>query len=753
MGRAVLPLAPHARPAGVRDHERGQPRHTRAQRPRLPKVRLPQGGPPPLQGAGGRGESRHEANALGGCPAYRHLGLEMLSEKSSGRLVRNILGGLKLDPDLEKVIVAKTSGNPFFVEEMVRELLDRKALIREDDRYISRQPIDHLDIPGTVQGVLAARMDRLSEDLKGTMQVASVIGRDFAYKILRSIMELGDELRAHLTNLVGIEVLYEKALYPELEYIFKHALTQEVAYESLLKQRRREIHGRIAQAIEELYTDRLEQHYELLAHHWELSDSPDRSIDYLVLAGEKSNKSLSAHSALDFFSRALNQIERSDEAPDPNLMLRIREGRAGPLHTMGKIEESFQDFKEAIRLAREVGDQQGALRCLTGISLLIYNTKLKDEAPYFAEQGLELARVLEDRGAEARLMAGDAYWHHVWQGSSEYKTLYHALSIAKESGQPATLLQIRLILAHLERWRGNTQRALEQLEGTVEMVQSVFNIYLASMGSFLRGMALTDVGRYNEAIRFLSQWIDIMEQNSIYLNLGRCYNCMGWVYAELYDLEKAFRLNNKALENVVTLRKSPAILYSALEMQSMAEVNLMENKFEMGKVDEAMEHIIRFEEVSANLDYDFMRHRWLTRMKDLKGNILLSQGNLDGAAELAKQCLKAAKKRGMKKYIGRAERLFGKILTEKGAYDQAEDRLKSALARLTEVGNPKQLWIIHTALARLYAKMKRPDLEREHWKAAASIVESTADGLKEERLRRTFMNAAPVREIVEHTNR
>ena len=686
-------------------------------------------------------------------PHYRHLGLEMLSEKSSGRLVRNILGGLKLDPDLEKVIVAKTSGNPFFVEEMVRELLDRRALIREDDRYISRQPIDHLDIPGTVQGVLAARMDRLSEDLKGTMQVASVIGRDFAYKILRSIMELGDELRAHLTNLVGIEVLYEKALYPELEYIFKHALTQEVAYESLLKQRRREIHGRIAQAIEELYTDRLEQHYELLAHHWELSDSPDQSIDYLVLAGEKSNKSLSARSAVDFLTRALNQIEKSDRASDLNLMLRIREGRAGPLHTMGKIEESFQDFKEAIRLAREVGDQQGALRCLTGISSLIYNTKLKDEAPYFAEQGLELARMLEDRGAEALGMAGYAYSRYVWEGSSDYEIFYQALSIAEESGQPSPLLQIRLILVLMERWRGNGKRALEHSEGMVEMLQSVFNIYLAVNGAFVRAMALTDVGRYNEAIQLLSQWIDIMEQNSIYLSLGRCYNCLGWVYAELYDLEKAFRLNNKALENVGTLRKSPAILFLALEMQAQTEVNLMENKFEMGKVDEAWKHMTRFEEVSANPDYDLLRHRWSTRMKDLKGSILLSQGKLDSAAELAKQCLKAAKQLGMKKYIGRAERLFGEVLTERGAYDQAEDRLKSALARLTEVGNPKQIWITHTALARLYAKMKRPDLEREHWKAAASIVESTADGLKEERLRRTFMNAAPIREIVEHANR
>ncbi|MCK5202606.1 MAG: AAA family ATPase, partial [Desulfobacterales bacterium] len=158
---------------------------------------------------------------------YRQLGLETLSAGSSVKLVRNILGDLELDPNLEEKIVVKTGGNPFFVEEMVRELLERGDVVQEGDRYVSRQPIDQLDIPSSVQGVLAARMDRLSEDLKRTMQVASVIGRDFAYKILRSIMELGDELRTHLTNLVGIEVLYEKALYPELEYIFKHALTQE----------------------------------------------------------------------------------------------------------------------------------------------------------------------------------------------------------------------------------------------------------------------------------------------------------------------------------------------------------------------------------------------------------------------------------------------------------------------------------------------------------------------------------------------
>jgi tetratricopeptide (TPR) repeat protein len=485
--------------------------------------------------------------------------------------------------------VEKTAGNPFFIEEVLRELLDRGDLVKTDEGCASKRPIDQLEIPSTVQGVLAARMDRLSEDLKRTMQVASVIGRDFAFQLLKSIMGLGEELRAHLTNLVGLEILYEKALYPELEYIFKQSLTQAVAYESLLKKRRSEIHGRIAQAIEELYADGLEQHYELLAHHWELSDSPDRSIEYLVLAGEKSNRSQAATAAVDFFTQALNQRERSDKAPDPHLMIRIRSGRALPFHAMGKIEEGLGDYEEAIRLAREAGDQQMVLKCLTGILMLIYNTKLKDDVPHFCEHALELARALEDKGAEAYIMTYYAFWRFLWQGSDEYETIQHALDLAEKSGQPEALIAVRTRLTHLEQWRGNALRALELSEGIVEMLQSVFNIHLASLAVFFRGLALTDIGRYNEAIRFLSQWMDILEQNSIYLSLGKCYNSLGWVHSEIYDFEEAFRLNNQALENVTTLRRSPAMLYGALEMQAHAEVNLIENRFEMGKVDDAWE--------------------------------------------------------------------------------------------------------------------------------------------------------------------
>ena len=343
---------------------------------------------------------------------YQRLGLETLNARSSIRLVRNLLGGVGLEAALEQKIAEKTGGNPFFVEEIVRELVDRGDLVRSGERYVCVRPMEQCEIPGTVQGVLAARMDRLSEDLKKTMQVASVIGRDFAYRLLRSILDLGDELRARLTNLVGLEILYEKALYPELEYIFKHALTQEVAYESLLKQRRQEIHGRIAQAIEELYAGRLEPHCELLAHHWELSDAPDRSIEYLVLAGEKSGRTQAAHAAVDFFTRALAQIERSGLEADPGLLMRIREGRAVSSHVIEDVEQSFADYQEAIRLAHSAGDRGKLLHFLLIAPWPIYNTTLKDRVPALCEEGLELAQALGDRGAEGLIMSSHAYWRY-----------------------------------------------------------------------------------------------------------------------------------------------------------------------------------------------------------------------------------------------------------------------------------------------------------------------------------------------------
>lgn len=170
-------------------------------------------------------------------------------------------------------------------------------------------------------------------------------------------------------------------------------------------------------------------------------------------------------------------------------------------------------------------------------------------------------------------------------------------------------------------------------------------------------------------------------------------------------------------------------------------------------VEEAWDRIARFEEISADQAYDMLRHRWSTRMNDVKAAILLSRGDVGGAQALSERGLEVATRWGMKKYIGREERVLGQVMTVRGAHERAENHFRRALQQLEEVGNPKQLWITHAALAKLYHAMERFDREREHWHHACALVRSTADGLQDEHLRETFLAAAPVREILDSAAR
>ena len=156
-------------------------------------------------------------------------------------------------------------------------------------------------------------MDRIEENLKRIMQVASVIGREFAYRILQTITDMSEDLKASLLNLQGLEFIYEKQLFPELEYIFKHALTQEVAYNSLLLKRRKEIHEKIGQAIEELYSERLEEYYELLAYHYVRSDNKEKAVEYLDLANQKAARANAMEEAKAYFDQAMRLLDALPE--------------------------------------------------------------------------------------------------------------------------------------------------------------------------------------------------------------------------------------------------------------------------------------------------------------------------------------------------------------------------------------------------------------------------------------------------------
>jgi class 3 adenylate cyclase/tetratricopeptide (TPR) repeat protein len=244
---------------------------------------------------------------------YSKIGVDQLSGKSSAQLVQNILAGGEVVPQLKELIINRAGGNPLFVEELTHSLVENGSIQKKDHQYVLAKDASEIDVPDSIQGIIAARLDRVEENLKRIMQVASVIGREFAYRILQTIMGMKEELKSSLINLQGLEFIYEKRLFPELEYIFKHALTQEVAYNSLLQKRRKEIHGKIGGAIEDLYPDRLEEYYELLAYHYVRSDNRDKAVVYLDLANQKAARLNAMEDALSYFEAAMKIL---DTQPD-----------------------------------------------------------------------------------------------------------------------------------------------------------------------------------------------------------------------------------------------------------------------------------------------------------------------------------------------------------------------------------------------------------------------------------------------------
>jgi len=238
---------------------------------------------------------------------HSQVTLNRLSNRESLVMVSHLLGTENLDKNLEELILKKTEGVPFFIEEFTRSLKELKIIERKDNRYHLAKDIQDVMIPSTIQDVIMARVDTLPEGAKGVLQTGSVIGREFSYELIKRVTGISEmELLSHLSALKDSELMYERGIFPQSLYIFKHAMTQEVVFETLLLQRRKVIHGLVGEAIEELYTDRIKEQYELLAHHYGLADDWEKAVHFGRLAGEKAHR-------LSQFQQAVTLYEQTAE--------------------------------------------------------------------------------------------------------------------------------------------------------------------------------------------------------------------------------------------------------------------------------------------------------------------------------------------------------------------------------------------------------------------------------------------------------
>ena len=220
---------------------------------------------------------------------YTEIPLQALSGEDSETLFGNLLNITDSPAQLRQMILEKTAGNPFFMEEFIRTLIDTGAVIRDDSgmRWCVDAKVEDIPIPENLQALRPTRIDRLEDDARLTLQLSSVIGRSFHYGVLKLISGSSIDLDRQLSTLQRVELIRESTRVPELEYIFQHVLTRGAAYNSILLRERREFHKRVGEAGEEIFNDRLEEQSHLLAHHFYEAGETQRALKYSIIAGER----------------------------------------------------------------------------------------------------------------------------------------------------------------------------------------------------------------------------------------------------------------------------------------------------------------------------------------------------------------------------------------------------------------------------------------------------------------------------------
>src|SRR6266545_3900103 len=323
---------------------------------------------------------------------YTTLTLHTLSEAEALAMAGLVLGTDRFPAELKAALLDKAEGVPLFVEEVTKTLLDLGVLRRENGGLRMVEGMGEVSVPDTIQGIIMARLDRLGDDGKRTVQLASVIGRQFLQRLLERIAGLTGRLEGLLQELKALEIIYEQGLLPEPAYIFKHAVIQDVAYNSLLIQRRKALHRAVGEAIEELYSDRLEEHYAELAHHFLQGEVWDKACNYCRQAGEKALERSAYREAVRSFEQALSALQHLPETRDTREQaIDLRLALRSALLPSGDLERILASLHEAEALAATLGDHRRLGQVSLFLTVHFYQRGAYNQAIASGQRALALA--------------------------------------------------------------------------------------------------------------------------------------------------------------------------------------------------------------------------------------------------------------------------------------------------------------------------------------------------------------------------
>jgi class 3 adenylate cyclase/tetratricopeptide (TPR) repeat protein len=606
---------------------------------------------------------------------YTQLRLDPLPPASADEFLHALLGDDPSLASLKQLLIARTEGNPFFLEESVRTLVETRVLVGAPGAYRLARPLEGLQVPATVHAVLAARIDRLPPEAKRLLQTAAVIGTDVPFVLLRAIADLPEEaLHRGLAHLQAAEFLYETRLFPEPEYTFKHALTHEVAYGGLLLEQRRGLHGRVVGALEALAPERAVEQVERLAHHALRGEVWDKAVIYCQRAGARAFDRAAFREAVASFEQALQALAPLPEDRDTQAQaidLRLALGVA--LSQRGEYGRHLALVGEAEALARVLDDRARLGRVLAEMVSALRLTGDHDGAIATGRQALELAVELGNSALQeqASLYLGQAYY------------------VIGDFGRAAELLRRSVEAA--DRGSGTSSTDV-RIRSRAWLAQT-----LGRLGTFVEGRRHGE-----EALRLATLEGRGATPISVHTRLGLLYLNQG-------DLEHAIRMFDQGL---ALCRASGNRDLFRVIMAGLGYASALQGRIAEGceLLEEAISEGIRTGALES-------QSRWVSWLSEVYRLV----GRGDEAWQHARQALDLARQQKERGNEALALHQLGVVHAHAEPPDaaQAEAHYQQALALAEELGMRPLVAHCHHGLGRLYHQTGRA--EQAHTALAAAI--------------------------------
>ena len=612
---------------------------------------------------------------------YTQLRLDPLPPAGAAEVLQALLGDDHSLAPLKPLLIARTEGNPFFLEESVRTLVETGVLLGEPGAYRLAQALPTIQVPATVQAVLAERMDRLPAEEKRLLQTAAVIGTEIPLPLLQAIAELPEAvLHRSLAHLQAAEFIYEIRLFPDHEYTFKHALTHEVAYGSLLQERRRVLHARIVEALEALAGERVTEQVERLAHHALRGEVWDKALAYFRQAGEKALARSAHREAVGSFEQALRALPHLPEQRDTREQaIDLRLALRSALLPSGDSGRILAYLGEAEALAAALDDPRRLAQVSVFLSLHFQNTGAYDEGIAAAQRALALAIA----GGEVVLQAlASRYLGQAYRAQGDYWRAIDCLGQA---------------VAVFEGARRYERFGLVNLPAVTSRAELAW--CHAELGTFAEGRALGEEGlQMAEAVNhpgslMLASW------------------AIGWLSLRQGDLPKALPLLERAV-GICHEADFPAY-FPQMAAALGAAYTLC------GRVADAVPLLTRAMEQSTATERVYFE----TLCRLSLGGAYLVAGHPEEAHALAEHTLALAREHQERGHQAYALRLLGEIAARGDLLesDQSGDNYRQALALAEELGMRPLVAHCHLGLGKLYAKIGRHAKARAELSAAVEL--------------------------------